>query len=303
MSTFDAGPVLDPKRPLIPTGNLRRRHRTDLLMRGLATTAAIVAVVVLVIVIVTVTEKGASQLSISFLFKDPAVGIGAVGGGIASAIVGSALLVALATVMALPIGVLIALYLTEFSTPRTARPIRLALDLLNGLPSIVIGVFVYGLLIEGGQQVGWAGSFALAIIMVPLVARATGEMLMLVPRELRDASHALGMSRWRTIVGIVLPSALGGILTGTVLAIARAAGETAPLLLTNSIFSNSTTINIFGTAMPNIPYLIFQDSESAFPADHARAWGAALVLMAFILVGNLGARTMLARQRRKVQGR
>jgi phosphate transport system permease protein len=303
MSTFDAGPVLDPKRPLIPTGNLRRRHRTDLLMRGLATTAAIVAVVVLVIVIVTVTEKGASQLSISFLFKDPAVGIGAVAGGIASAIVGSALLVALATVMALPIGVLIALYLTEFSTPRTARPIRLALDLLNGLPSIVIGVFVYGLLIEGGQQVGWAGSFALAIIMVPLVARATGEMLMLVPRELRDASHALGMSRWRTIVGIVLPSALGGILTGTVLAIARAAGETAPLLLTNSIFSNSTTINIFGTAMPNIPYLIFQDSESAFPADHARAWGAALVLMAFILVGNLGARTMLARQRRKVQGR
>jgi phosphate transport system permease protein len=272
----------------------------DLLMRGVATAAAGVAVAILLIVIVTVAGKGASQLSISFLVKDPSVGIGAVGGGIASAIVGTGLIVALATVMALPVGVLIAIYLTEFSTPRTARPIRLVLDLLNGMPSIVIGVFVYGLLIEGHQQAGWAGSFALSIIMVPLVARATGEMLQLVPRELREASHALGISRWRTIVGIVLPSSLGGILTGTVLAIARAAGETAPLLFTSSIFSNSTTVNIFGTALPNIPYLIFQDSESAFPADHARAWGAALVLIVFILIGNLGARAMLARQRRKI---
>jgi phosphate transport system permease protein len=303
MSAFDAGPTLDPTRPLIAAGNLRRRRRTDLLMRAIATGAAVFAVAILVIVLVTVAEKGASQLSISFLLKDPVAGIGTVGGGIASAIVGTGLIVALATVMALPIGVLIAVYLTEFSTPRTARPIRLALDLLAGMPSIVIGVFVYGLLIEGHQQVGWAGSFALAIIMVPLVARATGEMLMLVPRELRDASHALGMSRWRTIVGIVLPSSLGGILTGTVLAIARAAGETAPLLFTTSIVSNSTTLNIFGVALPNIPVLIFNDSESAFPADHARAWGAALVLIVFILIGNLGARAMLARQRRKIVSR
>ena len=226
-----------------------------------------------------------------------------VGGGIASAIVGTALLVALATVMALPIGVLIAIYLTEFSTPRTGRPIRLVLDLLNGMPSIVIGVFVYGLLIQGHGEVGWAGSVALAIIMVPLVARVTGEMLLLVPRELRDASHALGMSRWRTIMGIVLPSALGGILTGTVLAVARAAGETAPLLFTTAIFSNSTTVNIFGSTIPNIPILIFQDSEPAAPADHARAWGAALVLIVLILIGNLVARAMLARQRRKILSR
>jgi phosphate transport system permease protein len=301
MSTLGADPLMDPKRPLSATGNLRRRRRTDRIMRGVATSAAIVAVAILAIVIVTVTGKGASQLSLSFLFKDPAVGLGTVGGGIANAIVGTALIVALATVMAAPIGVLIAIYLTEFSTPRTARPIRLVLDLLNGMPSIVIGVFAYGLLIEGGQQAGWAGSFALAIIMVPLVARATGEMLTLVPRELREASHALGISRWRTIVGIVLPSSLGGILTGLVLAVARSAGETAPLLFTTSIFSNSTTVNIFGTALPNIPLIIFSDSESAFPADHARAWGAAVVLMAFILIGNLGARAMLARQRGKFQ--
>jgi phosphate transport system permease protein len=192
---------------------------------------------------------------------------------------------------------------TEFSTPRTARPIRLVLDLLNSMPSIVIGVFVYGLLIQGSGESGWAGSFALAIIMVPLIARATGEMLQLVPRELRDASHALGMSRWRTIVGIVLPSALGGILTGTVLAVARAAGETAPLLLTNGIFSNSTTVSIFGTSLPNIPVTVFSLSESAVPSDHARAWGAALVLIVLILIGNLSAHAMLERQRRKVQAR
>src|ERR1019366_10578785 len=136
-----------------------------------------------------------------------------------------------------------------------------ALDLLNGMPSIVIALFVYGLLVKGRQETGFAAAFALAIIMVPLLARTTQEMLLLVPRELRDASHALGISRWRTIVGIVLPGALGGILTGTVLAIARAAGETAPVLLLSSISSTSTTVDVFGTALPNIPYIIFRDSE------------------------------------------
>jgi phosphate transport system permease protein len=296
--------AIDPASPLTASGgNLRRRRRVDHLMRGVATAAAALAVVILGIVIVTVVQKGASQLSIGFLTKDPAVGLGTVGGGIASAIVGSALIVAVATAMALPIGVLIAIYLTEFSKPRWARPIRLALDLLNGMPSIVIAVFVFGLLVNGHGQTGFAVSFALAIIMVPLLARTTQEMLLLVPRELREASHALGISRWRTIVGIVLPSALGGILTGMVLAIARAAGETAPALLLSSIFSGSTTVNVFGAAMPNIPVLIFQDSESSFPADHARAWGAALVLIALILIGNLTARAMLARQRRRIVSR
>jgi phosphate transport system permease protein len=291
--------ALDPASPLTSAGgNLRRRRRIDLIMRGAATAAAVVAVAILAIVIISVVSQGASQLSISFLIKDPAQGFGTVGGGIASAIVGSALIVGVATAMALPLGVLIAIYLTEFSRPSTARPIRLALDLLNGMPSIVIAVFVYGLLVQGHQQTGFAAAFALAIIMVPLLARTTQEMLLLVPRELRDASHALGISRWRTIVGIVLPGALGGILTGTVLAVARAAGETAPMLLLSSIFSNSTTVDVFGTALPNIPYIIFQDSETGIPADHARAWGAALVLIAFILVGNLTARAMLARKRR-----
>ena len=296
--------AVDPASPLtVASGNLQRRQRIDLLMRGSATAAAVFAVAILAIIVVSVVEQGSSQLSISFLTENPSVGLGAAGGGIANAIIGTALLVAVATAMALPIGVLIAIYLTEFSKPRTARPIRLALDLLNGMPSIVIGVFVFGLLVVAHGQSGLAGSFALAIIIVPLLARTTQEMLLLVPRELRDASHALGISRWRTIVGIVLPGALAGILTGTVLAIARAAGETAPLILTSSIFGHGTSVNIFGTAIPNIPIDIFAYSESGFPADKARAWGAALVLIAFILVGNLTARAMLARQRRRLVSR
>ena len=201
--------------------------------------------------------------------------------------------------IALPLGVLIAIYLTEFSTARLAAPIRLALDLLNGLPSIVIGVFVFGLIVLSSGETGFAGSFALSIIMLPLIARNTAESLSLVPKDLRDAAHALGISRWRTTVGVVIPGALSGILTSTVLAIARAAGETAPLLLTTSLFNpNATSINIFGTSLPNIPLDIFNLSESGGAANTAAAWGAALVLMAFILIGSLSARAMLARSRR-----
>ena len=291
--------AIDHTGPLTATGNLRRRQRVDRTMRALATGAAIFAVAILVIVIYSIAQRGASQLSIGFLTKNPTTTLNGTGGGIKNAIIGSGLIVALATVIALPLGVLIAIYLTEFSTARLAAPIRLALDLLNGLPSIVIGVFVFGLIVLSSGETGFAGSFALSIIMLPLIARNTAESLSLVPKDLRDASHALGISRWRTTVGIVIPSALSGILTSAVLAIARAAGETAPLLLTTSLFNpNATSINIFGTSLPNIPLDIFNLSESGGAANTAAAWGAALVLMAFILIGSLSARAMLARSRR-----
>lgn len=272
-------------------------------MRWSATAAAACAVAILGIVVVSVVLHGASALSISFLTQDPSVGLGAAGGGIANAIIGSALIVAVGTAMALPLGVLIALYLTEFATPRTAPPIRLALDLLNGTPTIVIGVFIFGLLVVSHSQTGFAASIALAVVMLPLMARTTQEILLLVPRDLRDAAHALGVRRWRMILGVVLPTALGGILTGAILAIARAFGETAPLLLCDSVFGNGTSLNVFGTAIPNIPIDIYRYSESGFPTDHARAWGAALVLIVLILVGNLSARAMLARQRRRMIAR
>ena len=198
-------------------------------------------------------------------------------------------------------GVLIALYLTEFATGRSTAVVRTTLTLINGLPSIVIGVFVYGLIVATThRQSGFAGSVALSIIMVPLIARSSEEMLLLVPKSFREGADALGVSRWRTIVGVILPAAAGGIVTATVLAVARAAGETAPLLLVSSIFSGEIALNPFGEAVPNIPVSIFQLSEQADPNGYTRAWGEALVLVTLILVAKLLARAMLTRSRAKL---
>ncbi len=177
--------------------------------------------------------------------------------------------------------------------------IQLCVDLLNGLPSIIIGVFVFGLLVYGHPQNGWAGSVGLSIVMLPLVTRATQEVLRLVPTSQREGALALGASRWRTVLGITLPSAAGGILTGTVLAVARAVGETAPLLFATSIFGRTIEWNP-GHALPNLPVQIFIWSESDLPEDHARAWASALVLLIFVLVTSLTARLVLARTRRRM---
>jgi phosphate transport system permease protein len=278
----------------------RRRRLVNRAMEALATIAALIAVAVLAIVVISVASRGAGALSWDFLTKPQAL-FGQPGGGIANAIVGTALLVGLATVMALPVGVLTAIYLTEFAPRRVAVPIQVLLDVLAGLPTIVLGIFVYALLVIGHTQSGYAGSFALAIIMLPVVARATQEMLLLVPSTLREASLALGVRRWRTVLGIILPSSVGGILTGTVLAVARAAGETAPLLFTSSIFANAVQTDVT-KALPNIPVLIFTYSEQPDPALHEQAWAAALVLMAFVLVASIGAKALLARSRRKLTG-
>jgi phosphate transport system permease protein len=277
---------------------VRRRRLVNRLMEALATLAALLAVAVLGIVVYSVGTRGADELNWSFLTSDLPI-FGQPGGGIAPLIVGSAILVGLATAMALPVGVLTALFITEFASNWVARAIQLVLDLMNGLPSIVIGIFAYGLLVVGHVQKGYAGALALAIIMLPLIARSTQEVLRLVPRSQREGALALGVSRWRTVLGIVLPSALGGIVTGTVLAIARAAGETAPLLFTTSIFTNNVSTDV-RHALPNIPVQIFIWSESSDPQDHKRAWAAGFVLLVFVLLTSLVARAALARSRRKL---
>jgi phosphate transport system permease protein len=288
--------LTDPSGPLTPSGHLRRRQLVSRIVEGTQTASALLAVGVLAIVVYSVASRAASALSFDFLTKDPPAFIGTAGGGIAPAIVGTAVIVATATAIAMPMGILVALYVTEFAGPRSRSAVRLALDLLNGLPTIVVGLFVFGLLVVGHHQSGFAGSFALAIIMLPLIARATQEVLLLVPPSLREAADALGVGHWRTVVGVVLPTARGGILTATVLAVARAAGETAPLILTSSIFANTVSANPFaGKALPNIPVYIFTASEAADPYGFARAWGAAFVLLAFILLASLGARALSRR--------
>jgi phosphate transport system permease protein len=285
--------IPDLSGPLTPSGNLRRRQLISRFAGAVQTTSALLAVAVLGIVVYSVASRGASVLSLGFLTKDPPAFVGIPGGGIAPAIVGTAILMAVATAIAMPVGILTALYVTEFAGSWSARAIRLALDLLNGLPTIVVGLFVFGLLVVGHHQSGFAGSFALAIIMLPLIARATQEVLLLVPAGLREAADALGVSRWRTVLGVVLPSARGGILTATVLAVARAAGETAPLILTSSIFANTVSVNPFGQkALANIPVYIFTASEEADPYGFARAWGAAFILLVFILLVSLGSRAI-----------
>jgi phosphate transport system permease protein len=287
--------AIAPELSLRPGGRLRRRRVVNRIMEGLGTAAALLAVGLLALVVVSVAIRAAPAFSWHFLTTPPAL-FGAPG-GISSAIVGSGLIVAMATGMALPVGVLGAIYLTEFAHRRVAAAIQLCLDVLNGMPTIVTGIFVYGLLVVGHLQSAYAGAFALAIVMLPLIARATQEVLLLVPQTLREASLALGVSRWRTTLGIVLPTTLGGILTGTVIAIARAAGETAPLLFTCSIFNPAVSTDV-RHALPNIPVLIFTYSEQPDKALHEQAWAAALVLMGFVVVASLAARVLLARSRR-----
>jgi phosphate transport system permease protein len=287
-------PPFDPTAPLTPSGNLRRRQVFSRVAESGATLAAVVAVGVLLIVIYAVVVHGASALNLDFLTKGAPVGIG-------PAILGTGLIVALATAIAMPIGILVALYLTEFAGRRATSQIRLTLDLLNGLPSIIIGLFVFGLIVEPAhEQSAIAASVALAIIELPMIARGSQEVLLLVPDSMREAADALGVSRWRTVLKVILPSALGGIMTSTVLAVARAAGETAPLIILCSVFDPRIFSGNVSEAIPNIPVTIFQLSEEGNPEGFARAWGAGLVLVAFILFASLGARALLARSKRKL---
>jgi phosphate transport system permease protein len=288
------------------TGRSRRRLRVNRGAEVGAVASALLAVAALVILVGSVLVRGIPALNWDFFTKGPAV-FGELGGGIAPALVGTLLLVAAATAMALPVGTLIAIYVSEFAPRRVSDQVKLWLDILNGFPSIVIGVFVFALAVKakvpvfgvGHHQSVWAGGFALSIIMLPLVARTTMEVLALVPHSLREASYALGVSKWRTVLSVVLPTAIGGIVTGTTLAVARAAGETAPLLFTCSIAGQVVNWDP-SISVTSIPVTIFQYSESPDRHLNDQAWAAAFVLIAVVLFTSLFARLMLERARRKL---
>ncbi len=283
---------------LLDRGNLRRRKRFNRAVEATSTVATVLAVAVLAIVVGSVLLKGVGALSWHFLTTPTAL-FGESGGGISNAIVGSAIIVGIAAAMAIPIGVLVAIYTTEFASPRIAHPVRFALDILNGVPTIITGIFVFGLLVEGNKQSAFAASVALAIVMLPIVARTAQEVLTLVPGSLKEAAKALGIARWRTTVRITIPTAAGGLITGALLAVARVAGETAPLILLSSIFGQGVLTKP-GEALASIPIFIFQASESPKPEAHTEAWAAALVLIAFVLVLNIVARAFYARSRKRM---
>ena len=293
--------LFDPTAPLTASGNLRRRSMVSGLVSLGARASALLAIAMLVIVLFGVVARGVQALSLNFVITNP---VGLASGGIANALIGTILIVVVAALMAIPVGVLTGLYLSEFagSRSRPGRALKLALDLMASLPTIVVGLFVYGLIVVPTHaESGFAGAVALAIVMLPLISRSSQEVLLLVPGSLREAADALGVSRWRTVRGIILPAAMGGIVTGVILATARAAGETAPLLIVDGLFNpNTTQLMIFGHGVPNIPLLILTSSEVALPEGFTRAWGAALVLLAAILLANIGARVLLARSRTKM---
>ena len=280
-------PVMD--RPiaarLVRSGTDRRRARFDRLMRGLALAAAIACVIPLAAVILFVALNGAAGLNLDLLTKAPkALGTG---GGAASAILGSLQMIPVATLVALPIGVLGAVYVAEFSGRRSATIIRFAADVLVGIPSILVGIFVFTFLVLPFKQFNaFAGSMALALLMIPVIMRTTEEILRLVPGSLREASLALGIPMWRTVLSVVLRTGLTGILTGVMLAIARAFGETAPLLFT-ALGSRLINVGDFTKPMDALPIFIYVNARQPFPALNQQAWGAALLLLIIVLAINI----------------
>jgi phosphate transport system permease protein len=265
-----------------------RRRLTSGLMTGLVALLSFMAVLALVLILGDLIAKGASSLEWSFFTRNP-VPAGETGGGVANAIVGTGIIVGLAALIGLPIGVGTGLYLAEYGSGRLGWLVRFVADVLNGTPSIVIGIFAWTWLVKPmGRFTALAGSAALAILMIPMIARTTEEMVRLVPHSLREAALALGYPRWRTSLRIVARTALPGIVTGCLVGIARIAGETAPLLFTALGNLNFST-NVL-QPMQTLSLQIYVYATGPFDEWHRLAWAAALVLMGLVLVLALSAR-------------
>ncbi|MCL8017432.1 phosphate ABC transporter permease PstA [Streptomyces sp. AS02] len=270
-----------------------RRQAKDRIATSLVWVAFLLAVVPLVSLIWETVKRGVKVLDVYFLTHSMGVVADSEpGGGIYHAILGTLEQVGLATLIAAPVGVLTAIYLVEYGRGSLARAITFFVDVMTGIPSIVAGLFILSLMLMMDMQpFGFAGSLALAILMMPVVVRSTEEMLKLVPNELREASLALGIPKWRTILKVVVPTSIGGITTGIMLAVARITGETAPVLLL--VFGNSfINANPFEGAQASLPLYIYQQwaNSAGSPAAYDRAWAASLTLIAFVMILNLVAR-------------
>ncbi len=271
------------------------RKGTNRLATTLVSVAFGVAMVPLVSVVYVVLKNGLERFDLEF-FTYSLSGVVGAGGGAYHAIIGTLLITLVTSVISVPIGILCSIYLVEYGTGKLAHAITFFVDVMTGIPSIVAGLFAFALfeLLTGdpGYRSGLAGAVALSVLMLPVVVRSTEEVLRLVPAELREASYALGAPKWRTIVRVVLPTAVGGIVTGVTLAIARVTGETAPLLLTAG-YTTATTTNLLSGRMANLPeFIYFQFTVPGVPVSTGvnRAWTAALVLIAIVMLLNLIAR-------------
>ena len=267
---------------------LRARHMTSGAMIGLTYLAAVLATLPLILILWHLLKKGATSVSLAFFTNMPKP-VGEAGGGMANAIVGTLTLIGIACMIGLPIGVGAGIYLAEKRITPIAHAVRFLSDVLNGLPSIVMGIFAWEFLVRpAGHFSALAGGAALGAMMIPLVTRTTEEMLRVVPVSLREAALALGYPRWRTSISVVLRTALAGIATGALVAVARVAGETAPLLFT--AFGNQFWSTSLRQPIAALPLQIFTYAISPYDEWHAQAWAGALVLISIVLVISLAAR-------------
>jgi phosphate transport system permease protein len=272
-----------------------RRKATDRLVTVLVTSSFVLAMFPLFSILITVISKGVPVLSAEFFTFSMRNVVGE-GGGIYHALIGTLLITGAAAVISVPIGLFTAIYLVEYSDGnRLSRWIRFLVDVMTGIPSIVAGLFAYALFVlffGPGVRLGIGGSVALSVLMIPVVVRSTEEMLKLVPNELREASYALGVPKWRTVVKVVLPTALAGIVTGITLAVARVIGETAPLLIIAGA-TDSVNFNLFDGRMASLPVFAYASQRNpGIPPEFSidRAWGAALTLLLIVMLLNLIAR-------------
>ena len=272
---------------------LRWRKFVSGFMLTMTGVCAFVAVSVLFLILGYLVYNGGTSIIWSFFTKLP-VPVGEIGGGMANAIVGSAKMLLLATLFGVPFGFFGAIYLAEFSGATTAFVVRYAADLLNGVPSIVIGIFAYSLVVHPFKQYSTlAGGFALGLMMIPITLRSTEEFLRAVPNAFREGAMALGASKWKTIATVIVPAAYRGILTAVLLAFARVAGETAPLIFTalgNQFWSPGWT-----QPTASLPVMIYTYALAPYEDWHRQAWAAGLVLLGLILVINIVARAILSR--------
>lgn len=268
-----------------------RRKKVNALMFALTAVCAAVSAGTLLAILGYIGWKGASSVSWSFLTALPKP-VGESGGGISNAIVGSAKVVGLAGLIGVPVGVLAGIYLAEYGRGKFAFAVRYAADVLNGVPSIVVGLFAYALVVHPMKKFSaLSGSVALAFIIVPIVLRNTEEFLRLVPGTIREAALALGVPRWKVTLMVIVPTAGRGILTGALLALARVAGETAPLIFT--AFGNRFADNGWLNPIATLPHQIYTYAISPYDDWHKQAWAAALILMGFVLAVNTAARVWL----------
>jgi phosphate transport system permease protein len=270
-----------------------RRAAVDRFVTGLIWTAFVVAIAPLIWVMWVVVKNGLPAINSEFLSMSMLNVVGDEQGGIFHALIGTLLITLAATVISVPIGILTAIFLVEYGArSRIARVITFLVDVMTGIPSIVAGLFALALLVllfGPAFRAGIGGSIALSLLMIPTVVRSSEEMFRLVPDDLREASYALGVPKWRTILRVVLPTSIAGVVTGVVLAISRVIGETAPLLVVAGA-TDGVNANLFDGRMTTLPVFIYSQYASSTPVGYERAWGGALVLIVLVMVLNLAAR-------------